>query len=108
MSVVNTAVLRPTPWKGASPWQHDHPLPSCVKPVRKQQHQHVVCFGFKYVYLVEGAFDGFFLDNSIVMLGKKMSKLLFETLYTNANGNIIICILIHILKLFLYFRIYIL
>ena len=27
---------------------------------------------FKDVYLVEGAFDGFFLDNSIVMLGKKM------------------------------------
>jgi DNA primase len=45
----------------------------------------------KDVYLCEGAFDSFFLDNSIVMLGKKMSKLLFETLYTNANGNIVIC-----------------
>jgi DNA primase len=45
----------------------------------------------KDVYLVEGAFDGFFLDNSIVMLGKKMSKLLFETLYNNAKGNVIIC-----------------
>ena len=45
----------------------------------------------KDVYLVEGAFDGFFLDNSIVMLGKKMSKLLFETLYLKAEGNIIIC-----------------
>jgi DNA primase len=45
----------------------------------------------KDVYLCEGAFDSFFLENSIVMLGKKMSKLLFETLYTNANGNIIIC-----------------
>ena len=45
----------------------------------------------KDVYLVEGAFDGFFLDNSIVMLGKKMSKLLFETLYFNAKGNVIIC-----------------
>ena len=45
----------------------------------------------KDVYLVEGAFDGFFLDNSIVMLGKKMSKLLFETLYLNAKGNVIIC-----------------
>ena len=45
----------------------------------------------KDVYLVEGAFDGFFLENSIVMLGKKMSKLLFETLYSKAEGNIIIC-----------------
>jgi DNA primase len=46
----------------------------------------------KDVYLVEGAFDGFFLENSIVMLGKKMSKLLFETLYNNAKGNVIICV----------------
>lgn len=45
----------------------------------------------KDVYLCEGAFDSFFLTNSIVMLGKKMSKLLFETLYTNANGQVIIC-----------------
>ena len=45
----------------------------------------------KDVYLVEGAFDGFFLENSIVMLGKKMSQLLFETLYNNAKGNVIIC-----------------
>ena len=45
----------------------------------------------KDVYLVEGAFDGFFLENSIVMLGKKMSKLLFENLYNRANGNIVIC-----------------
>ena len=45
----------------------------------------------KDVYLVEGAFDGFFLENSIVMLGKKMSKLLFENLYNRATGNIIIC-----------------
>jgi len=47
---------------------------------------------FKDVYLVEGAFDGFFLDNSIPMLGKKMSTLLFETLYENALGKIIICL----------------
>jgi hypothetical protein len=25
------------------------------------------------------------------MLGKKMSKLLFETLYTKAEGNIVVC-----------------
>ena len=47
---------------------------------------------FKDIYLVEGAFDGFFLDNSIAMLGKKMSSLLFETLYENALGKIIICL----------------
>lgn len=45
----------------------------------------------KDVYLVEGAFDSFFLNNSIPMLGKIMSKLLFETVYTKAKGNIIIC-----------------
>jgi len=45
----------------------------------------------KDVYLCEGVFDSFFLPNPIVMLGKKMSKLLFETLYMKAEGNIIIC-----------------
>lgn len=45
----------------------------------------------KDVYLVEGVFDGFFLDNSIPMLGKKISSLLFETLYNKAKGNITIC-----------------
>lgn len=46
----------------------------------------------KDVYLVEGAFDGLFLENAIPMLGKHMSELLFETLYMNAKGNIIICL----------------
>jgi DNA primase len=46
----------------------------------------------KDIYLCEGAFDSFFLDNSIVMLGKKMSDLLFSTIYEKANGNIIICL----------------
>jgi len=45
----------------------------------------------KDVYLCEGVFDSFFLPNPIVMLGKKMSKLLFETLYNKAEANIIIC-----------------
>ena len=45
----------------------------------------------KDVYLCEGVFDSFFLPNPIVMLGKKMSRLLFETLYLKAEGNIIIC-----------------
>lgn len=46
----------------------------------------------KDVYLCEGAFDSFFLSNSIVMLGKRMSKLLFETLYDKAESNIVICV----------------
>jgi DNA primase len=44
------------------------------------------------IYLVEGAFDGMFLDNPVVMLGKHMSELLFETIYNNAKGDIIICL----------------
>lgn len=44
------------------------------------------------IFLVEGVFDSFFLENPLVMLGKKMSKLIFETLYQKANGNIIICL----------------
>jgi DNA primase len=46
----------------------------------------------KDIHICEGAFDAFFLDNSIVMLGKKMSDLLFSTIYEKANGNIIICL----------------
>lgn len=44
------------------------------------------------IYLVEGAFDGMFLDNPVVMLGKHMSELLFETIYNNAKGDVIICL----------------
>ena len=46
----------------------------------------------KDIYLVEGAFDGLFLPNSIPMLGKHMSGILFETIYNNAKGDIIICL----------------
>jgi DNA primase len=46
----------------------------------------------KDIYLVEGAFDGLFLENSIPMLGKHISELLFETLYMKAKGNITICL----------------
>jgi DNA primase len=46
----------------------------------------------KDLFLVEGAFDGLFLDNVIPMLGKHMSELLFETIYMNAKSNIIICL----------------
>jgi DNA primase len=44
------------------------------------------------IYLVEGAFDAFFLKNPLVMLGKKMSQLIFQNLYDRANSNIIICV----------------
>jgi DNA primase len=46
----------------------------------------------KDIYLVEGVFDSFFLENSLVMLGKKMSRYILESLYNKANGNIIICV----------------
>ena len=46
----------------------------------------------KDIYLVEGAFHGLFVNNSIPMLGKHMSELLFETIYTKAKGDIIICL----------------
>jgi DNA primase len=46
----------------------------------------------KDIYVCEGAFDSFFLDNPLVMLGKKMSDLIFNTIYNKANGNIIICL----------------
>ena len=46
----------------------------------------------KDIFLCEGVFDSIFLDNSIPMLGKFMSDLLFNTLYEKANSNIIICL----------------
>ena len=46
----------------------------------------------KDIFLVEGAFDGLFLDNVIPMLGKHMSELLFETIYKKAKSNVIICL----------------
>lgn len=46
----------------------------------------------KDIYLVEGAFDGIFLENSIPMLGKHMSELLFETIHKKAKAEVIICL----------------
>jgi DNA primase len=54
-------------------------------------NQHLIDWK-KDVYLVEGVFDGFFLPNSIPMLGKHMSELLFNTLYDKVNNNIIIAL----------------
>jgi DNA primase len=47
---------------------------------------------FKPIFIVEGVFDGLFLPNSIPMLGKHMSELLFETLYEKVINDIIICL----------------
>ena len=44
------------------------------------------------IFLVEGVFDGFFLPNSIAMLGKHMSEILFDTIYQRAMGNVIIAL----------------
>jgi DNA primase len=46
----------------------------------------------KDIYIVEGVFDGFFLLNSIPMLGKHMSELLFGELYSKAKKKIIIAL----------------
>ena len=54
-------------------------------------NQHLIDWK-KDVYLVEGVFDGFFLPNSIPMLGKHMSELLFNTLYDKVKKNIIIAL----------------
>lgn len=44
----------------------------------------------KDVYLVEGAFDSIFLENSIPMLGKSMGEELYKLIYENAKKVIII------------------
>ena len=39
----------------------------------------------KEIYLVEGAFDSIFVDNSIAMLGKVMGEFLYSQLYSKAK-----------------------
>ena len=46
----------------------------------------------KEIYLVEGVFDMFFLDNAIPILGKVISDKLWETLYEKSKDNVIICL----------------
>lgn len=46
----------------------------------------------KDIYLLEGVLDSIFVDNSIPLLGKHVSTLLFEKLYNNAKKNIIIAL----------------
>jgi DNA primase len=42
------------------------------------------------VYIVEGAFDSIFLNNSIPLLGKYMTKKMYNTLYDNAKRIVIV------------------
>lgn len=44
------------------------------------------------IYLVEGVFDGFFLKNSIPLLGKFLSEKLFDKLYKESKGLITIAL----------------
>lgn len=44
------------------------------------------------IYLVEGVFDGFFLKNSIPLLGKFLSEKLFDKLYKESKGFITIAL----------------
>ena len=44
------------------------------------------------VYLVEGVFDMFFIENSIPILGKILSEKLWEKLYDKCKSNIVICL----------------
>ncbi len=46
----------------------------------------------KDIYLVEGVFDMFFLENSIPLLGKVVSDNLWQRLYEESKGNIIVCL----------------
>ena len=46
----------------------------------------------KDIFLVEGAFDSIFLNNSIPMLGKSISQHLFQTLYERAKSSIVVCL----------------
>ena len=44
------------------------------------------------IWIVEGVFDSFFVNNSIPLLGKYMNDYLFDKIYTESKKNIIICL----------------
>lgn len=46
----------------------------------------------KDIFLVEGVFDGFFLENSIPLLGKFLSENLFNKLYDKSKGFITVAL----------------
>ena len=75
-------------WGGNPKFKYKNPIAEKDKIIF---NEHLIDW-FKDIYLVEGVFDAFFLDNSIPMLGKHLSTLLFETIYEKALSNIIICL----------------
>ena len=75
-------------WGGDTRFKYKNPIAEKDKIIF---NEHLIDW-FKDIYIVEGVFDAFFLDNSIPMLGKHLSSLLFETIYEKALGNIIICL----------------
>ena len=46
----------------------------------------------KEVWLVEGVFDSFFIENSIPLLGKFVNDNLFETLYDKCEKGVVVCL----------------
>lgn len=46
----------------------------------------------KNIWIVEGVFDSFFVDNSIPLLGKFFNDKLWEMVYDKAEADIIICL----------------
>lgn len=46
----------------------------------------------KPVWLVEGVFDSFFIDNSIPLLGKFVNENLFDNLYNKSKKGIVVCL----------------
>ena len=54
-------------------------------------NEHLINWG-EDIYLVEGVFDMFFVENAIPVLGKSVSDKLWNKLYDNAKKNIVICL----------------
>lgn len=44
------------------------------------------------IWLVEGVFDSFFIENSIPLLGKYVNDNLFETLYDKCGKGVVVCL----------------
>lgn len=67
-----------------------------LKYKNPEAQKETIIFNEKYInwdetiYLVEGVFDSIFLPNSIPLLGKFVSKQLFDTLYQKAKNIVII------------------
>ena len=75
-------------WGGNPKFKYKNPIAEKDKIIF---NEHLIDWE-KDIYIVEGVFDGFFLQNSIPMLGKHLSSVLFESIYFKSKGNIIICL----------------